>query len=158
VTNKSRGTFVLLEPCQIVQALVGLKDVRLLAYQRFGPEVELLVEQSGVVKFCSACGARAQVKDRPVVRFVDLPVFGQPMRLAWRKHRLKCRQQPNRIVANVALVGRSDVISQMPVNSVPVNRVPHCSDDSRDLSQWHALVAELGHALAHQRRQLAGPA
>jgi transposase len=27
-----------------------------------------------------------------VVRYVDLPVFGQPMRLAWRKHRLRCPQ------------------------------------------------------------------
>jgi hypothetical protein len=30
------------------------------------------------------------VKDRPVVELVDLPVFGRPARLMWRKHRLKC--------------------------------------------------------------------
>lgn len=91
--NKSRSTFVLLEPTQIVQALVGLKDVRVIAYQRLGPDVELLIEQTQVVGFCPACGSRAQVKDRPVVRYVDLPVFGQPMVLAWRKHRLRCPQQ-----------------------------------------------------------------
>ena len=90
MTNKSRDTFVLLEPSQIVQALVGLKNVRVLAYQRCGPVVELLIEQVEVVQFCPSCGARAQVKDRPVVRYVDLPVFGTPMRLAWRKHRLCC--------------------------------------------------------------------
>ncbi len=90
MTNKSRNTFVLHEPSQIVQALVGLKNVRVLAYQRTGPDVELLIEQREVVQFCPSCGARAQVKDRPVVRYVDLPVFGTPMTLAWRKHRLCC--------------------------------------------------------------------
>ena len=90
MTNKARDTFVLHEPSQIVQALVGLKNVRVLAYQRSGPDVELLIEQLEIVPFCPSCGARAQVKDRPVVRYVDLPVFGTPMTLAWRKHRLRC--------------------------------------------------------------------
>jgi transposase len=90
VTNKSRDTFVVLEPSRIVEALVGLKDVRVLAYRRTGPDVELLIEQVEVAPFCPSCGARAQVKDRPVVRYVDLPVFGTPMTLAWRKHRFRC--------------------------------------------------------------------
>jgi len=30
------------------------------------------------------------VKERPVVRYVDLPVFGTPMVLAWKKHRMVC--------------------------------------------------------------------
>ena len=90
MTNKSRDTFVLREPNRIVEALVGLKNVRVLAYQRTGPHVELLIEQVEVVPFCQSCGARAQVKDRPVVRYVDLPVFGTPMTLAWRKHRFRC--------------------------------------------------------------------
>lgn len=93
MTNKFRSTFVRTDPSEIVQALVGLKDVRVLAYERLGPDVELVIEQSEVVMFCPDCGSAAQVKDRPVVRYVDLPVFGQPMRLAWRKHRLRCPQQ-----------------------------------------------------------------
>jgi transposase len=93
VTNKFRDTFVLLEPRQIVVALVGLKNVRVLAYTRRGPQVELRIEQDDIVQFCPVCGAFAQVKDRPVVRYVDLPVFGTPMVLAWRKHRLRCPQQ-----------------------------------------------------------------
>lgn len=78
------------EPSRIVQALVGLKNVQVLAYHRTGPEVELLIEQVEVTRFCPSCGAQAQIKDRPVVRYVDLPVFGTPMTLAWRKHRLRC--------------------------------------------------------------------
>jgi transposase len=30
------------------------------------------------------------VKERPVVSYVDLPVYGAPMRLAWKKHRMRC--------------------------------------------------------------------
>ena len=36
------------------------------------------------------CGQRAQVKERPVVHYVDLPVYGTPMSLAWKKHRMRC--------------------------------------------------------------------
>jgi len=32
----------------------------------------------------------AQVKERPVVHYVDLPVYGTPMSLAWKKHRMCC--------------------------------------------------------------------
>ena len=32
----------------------------------------------------------AQVKERPVVHYVDLPVYGTPMSLAWKKHRMRC--------------------------------------------------------------------
>lgn len=69
---------------------MGLKNVRVLAFRRTGPDVELVIEQAEVVPFCGSCGARAQIKDRPVVRYVDLPVFGTPMMLAWRKHRFRC--------------------------------------------------------------------
>jgi hypothetical protein len=41
VSLKTRSTFVLVEPGEITQALVGLKDVRVLHYARSGPDVEL---------------------------------------------------------------------------------------------------------------------
>src|ERR1700722_17485978 len=34
--------------------------------------------------------AACPVKERPVVRYVDLPVYGVPMRLCWKKHRMRC--------------------------------------------------------------------
>jgi transposase len=67
-----------------------LKDVRVLAYRRVGPDVSLLIEQTGLVGRCPDCEGPAQVKERPVVTYIDLPVYGHPMRLAWRKHRLRC--------------------------------------------------------------------
>jgi hypothetical protein len=45
VSQKVRSTFVVSEPSEVVQALVGLKDVRVLRYVRRGPEVELVIEQ-----------------------------------------------------------------------------------------------------------------
>ena len=90
MTQQTGSTFVLSHPSEIVQALVGLKDVRVLHYKRSGRDVELMIEQVVASVRCPACGGVARVKERPVVRYVDLPVFGVPMHLAWKKHRLRC--------------------------------------------------------------------
>ena len=85
-----KSTFVATDPIEIVGALVGLKDVRVLAYVRRGPDVELMIEQVVEQVRCPVCGEQARVKERPVVHYVDLPVYGTPMSLAWKKHRLRC--------------------------------------------------------------------
>ncbi|HTV11304.1 MAG TPA: ISL3 family transposase [Acidimicrobiales bacterium] len=90
MTQKARSTFVLVHASEILQALVGLKDVRVLRYERRGPDVELMVEQVVGDVRCPACAGPAQVHERPVVRYVDLPVYGNPMALAWKKHRMAC--------------------------------------------------------------------
>lgn len=90
MSQQTRSTFVLSDPSEILQALVGLKDVRVLHYRRSGPDVELIIEQVVGVVPCPTCGERARVKERPVVRYVDLPVYGAPMGLCWKKHRMRC--------------------------------------------------------------------
>ncbi len=90
MSQKARSTFVATDPTEIVEALVGLKDIRVLHYKRTGSDVELLIEQAVDDVRCSGCGLRAQVKERPVVRYIDLPVYGTPMRLGWKKHRMRC--------------------------------------------------------------------
>jgi transposase len=90
VRQQPENTFVLSDPSEILQALVGLKDVRVLHYQRRGPEVALVIEQVVEDARCPQCDRPAQVKDRPLVTYVDLPVYGTPMRLSWKKHRLRC--------------------------------------------------------------------
>jgi transposase len=90
VTQKARSTFVLSDPSEIVQALVGLKDVRVVRYERRGADVELVIEQLVTDVRCPSCGGRAEVKERPLVSYIDLPVYGTPMRLGWRKHRMRC--------------------------------------------------------------------
>jgi len=90
VRKQERNTFVLSDPTEILEALVGLKDVRVLHYERAGPDVSLVIEQVLDVVACPSCGQRARVKERPLVSYVDLPVYGFPMRLTWKKHRMKC--------------------------------------------------------------------
>jgi transposase len=90
VSQQVRSTFVVSEPSEIVAALVGLKDVRVLHYARSGPDVELVIEQVVTDARCPGCGGPARVKERPLVRYVDLPVYGTAMRLGWRKHRMCC--------------------------------------------------------------------
>ena len=103
MSQQPRSTFVLVHPSEILAALVGLKDVRVLAYERRGPDVELMVEQVTDDVRCPTCAGRAQVKERPVVHYVDLPVYGTPMSLAWKKHRMRCE--------NPACTKRSWVLS-----------------------------------------------
>jgi transposase len=90
VTQQPRSTFVVTDPIQILEALVGLKDVDVLYLERRGPDVELAIEQRIGVILCPACHEVARVKDRPTVRYIDLPVYGSPMRLCWKKHRMRC--------------------------------------------------------------------
>ncbi|HEY1831116.1 MAG TPA: transposase [Acidimicrobiales bacterium] len=87
---KTGSTFVLVDPSEILEALVGLKDVEVVHYKRTGPDVELMVEQVPGDVRCPECNGSAQVKERPVVHYVDLPVYGTPMSLAWKKHRMRC--------------------------------------------------------------------
>jgi transposase len=91
VTQQPRSTFVLRDHSEILEAFVGLKDVVVLHYERRGPDVELAIEQliRQPVR-CPSCSELAQVKERPVVTYIDLPVYGTPMRLGWKKHRMRC--------------------------------------------------------------------
>jgi DNA-directed RNA polymerase subunit RPC12/RpoP len=93
VTQKTQSTFVLDDPTEILEALVGLKDVRVLHYRRRASDVELCIERVVEDIRCPRCQHRAHVKERPVVTYVDLPVYGAPMRLTWKKHRMCCRNE-----------------------------------------------------------------
>lgn len=88
--ESNRSTFTVTDPTLILRALVSLKDVRVLDYQRDRQVVSLRIEQVLKDRACPKCGVTAWVKDRPEVAYVDLATYGKPMRLIWRKHRLKC--------------------------------------------------------------------
>jgi DNA-directed RNA polymerase subunit RPC12/RpoP len=81
VSQQAISTFVVSEPSEIVQALVGLKDVRVLYCERRGRQVDLVIEQVVTDPRCPGCGGGVRVKERPLVRYVDLPVYGTAMRL-----------------------------------------------------------------------------
>lgn len=88
--QKTKNTLATSNANEILAALVGLKGVRVLAYERCDAEVALVIEQIVTDPTCPDCGARAQIHGRPVIDYVDLPVFGTPMVLRWKKHRLRC--------------------------------------------------------------------
>lgn len=68
MTQKARCAFVVSDASEIAQALVGLKDVRVLHYARRGAEVELVIEQVVADARCPSCAGAARVKERPLVR------------------------------------------------------------------------------------------
>ena len=79
-----------LEPTRMCALLVGLPDVTVLAVEDADGPLRVHVEVPVAVMGCASCGSVRRVKDRPVVELVDLPCFGRPTRLVWRKHRWVC--------------------------------------------------------------------
>lgn len=51
------------------------------------------VETTAAVAWCRWCGVRGEAQDRMLVEIRDLPCFGRPARLVWRKRRWRCRQE-----------------------------------------------------------------
>ena len=72
------------------ELLVGLPDVNVLAVDDTLERLTVVIEVRGPRPLCLGCGVVARVKDRDKVLLVDLPVFGRPSRLLWRKYRWKC--------------------------------------------------------------------
>lgn len=76
---------------RMCELLVGLPDVNVLAVDdQPGETIVVHIEARRDRTWCRSCGGRARVKDRPWVELVDLPCFGRPARLVWRKHRWHC--------------------------------------------------------------------
>jgi transposase len=80
-------------PTRMCELLIGLPEVTLRGVhdEPDGP-IRVHVESRLDQGWCHECGARAAIKDRAPVEFVDLPCFGRPTRLMWHKQRWSCRQ------------------------------------------------------------------
>jgi transposase len=72
--------------------LLGLAGFRVLAVTESPAEVVVEIETTAAVAGCGGCGVRAEAQDRMLVKIRDLPCFGRPARLAWRKRRWRCRE------------------------------------------------------------------
>src|SRR5579884_1525922 len=77
----------------LAEALLGLDGLRVLAVHETNDELVIAVETTATVAWCAACGARAEAHDRLSIEIRDLPCFGRPARLVWRKRRWRCREQ-----------------------------------------------------------------
>ncbi|MCA1701897.1 MAG: ISL3 family transposase [Actinobacteria bacterium] len=79
------------DPTRMCELLVGLPAVSVLGIvDEVGGPVWVHIETRAGRPVCGDCGGAVVVKDRPVVALVDLPAFGRPARLVWRKHRWSC--------------------------------------------------------------------
>ncbi|MHB8329454.1 MAG: ISL3 family transposase [Acidimicrobiales bacterium] len=163
MSQQPRSTFVLVHPTEILHALVGLKDVRVLHYRRSGPDVELMIEQVIADVRCPICGSRAQIKERPIVRYVDLPAYGNPMRLAWRKHRMRCRDDscPRRswVLADHRIAAKNCLLTTRAAKwaTVQVGGGRTVSEVAAELAcDWHTVndaVTTYGEALLEADRK-----
>jgi hypothetical protein len=73
------------------ERLVGLSDVTVLAVDdQPGEPIRVHMEQRHGRPVCSTRETPARSKGRPAVELADLPCFGRPARLVWRKHRWFC--------------------------------------------------------------------
>ena len=71
--------------------LVGLPDVTVIGVVDLaGVPIVVHVEQDAARPAGAGCARPAAAKGRRDVLLVDLPVFGRPAKLAWRKHRWRC--------------------------------------------------------------------
>jgi transposase len=76
----------------LAEALLGLPGFRVLEVVETTAEVVVRIETTATFMGCAGCGTRAQVHDRVEVAVRDLPCFGRPARLIWRKRRWRCRE------------------------------------------------------------------
>ena len=74
----------------MLELMIGLPNVRLLRVERIDAVLEIHLQTADPARFCLSCGMAGVVKDRPKVRYADLPVFGQQAVLVWHKYRWEC--------------------------------------------------------------------
>jgi transposase len=72
------------------EELVGLRNTRICSIERDRDSWVITVEQPRTQGGCLACSNFAVVKERPLMRLVDLPAFGHPVVILWRKYRMEC--------------------------------------------------------------------
>lgn len=80
------------DPIAMCELLVGLGEVTVLAVTDPGDRLRVTIETRAQRPRCPHCQAPVVVKDRDTVELTDLPCFGQPAVLVWRKTRWRCRQ------------------------------------------------------------------
>lgn len=74
----------------LAERLLGLDGFRVLFVTEGNGELVIQIETDRATVNCLECGERARAHDRVPVQVRDLPCFGRPARLIWRKRRWRC--------------------------------------------------------------------
>ena len=73
------------------ELMVGLSGIEVLEVGRGSDgRLHVAIETTDHEAVCAGCGTRAKPKDRDLVGHADLPAFGTPVTLVWRKRRWVC--------------------------------------------------------------------
>jgi hypothetical protein len=86
---------VITDPIAINERLTKLPDVTVLGLEEVSGLTKLHVERKHSFTGCPRCGVVAHVKDRTRVEYVDLPVYGEPTRLAQASASLPGQRLPD---------------------------------------------------------------
>ena len=80
------------DPARMCELLVGLGEVDLVGIGEWGEgaPLELALRSRKPRPVCEVCGGPVWSKGYRTVVLVDLPAFGRPVRLRWRKRRWTC--------------------------------------------------------------------
>ncbi|MGD7706863.1 ISL3 family transposase [Microlunatus sp. Y2014] len=78
--------------CHRCDVLVGLDGLHVTGVVRFDAGLVVSVETPPQRGFCPVCGTVAVSRGRREHRLVDVPAFGRPVRLVWRKRTWRCVQ------------------------------------------------------------------
>jgi len=75
------------------ELLLGLPGFRVLGVHEEPGEVIVVIELVADLVGCPGCGVVARAHGRADVDYRDLPAFGRPARLRWRKRRYRCEER-----------------------------------------------------------------
>ena len=91
-TSEAGGPLWKLIPARMCEKLVGLGEVDLVGIGDSGEEAPLgvVIRSRKARPVCEGCGGPVWSKGYRSVVLVDLPAFGRPVRLRWRKRRWTC--------------------------------------------------------------------
>ncbi len=79
------------DPTRMCEKLVGLGDVDVVGVDDAGGgPLRVVIRSRKARPCCGACGGRVWSKGYRTAVLVDLPAFGRPVRLRWRKRRWTC--------------------------------------------------------------------
>ena len=79
--------------CQRCDLLVGLAGFHVIDVSQDAGTVRVVVETPVQQTGCRACGVIAHSHGRREVRLVDVPCFGRPVTLIWRKRTWRCAEE-----------------------------------------------------------------
>ncbi len=137
----------------LAEALLGLSGFRVLAASETADELVIEIETVADRAACASCGTWAEAHERMEVAIRDLPCFGRPARLVWRKRRWRCvevdceaktwTETSPHISGRVLLTGRAgaEACRQVGENARPVSELA----EELGVCWWTVMGAVIEH-------------